>query len=168
VVNTLLSFSGNINLSCATPEPYIFCSVTYFSQQGAEVPVVSIASGAATQTQPFILSVWTPANLPLGYNFGSSAQLLRTGTKTSLAFIPVGILAFCVRRRRKLSRMLWMLIGITAVSMGMSGCGGNQVDFYTPIPSAALLPVTVTGTYTSSGVSIPNEARSYTVYINIQ
>jgi len=32
-----------------------------------------------------------------------------------------------------------MLIAIAAVSVGMSGCGGNSVDFYTPIPTARKL-----------------------------
>ena len=64
-----------------------------------------------------------------------------------MAFLPFGVLAFCLRRRRRLSKALWMLIAIAAVSVGMSGCGGNSVDFYTPIPTGPQT-VTVTASYT--------------------
>jgi hypothetical protein len=59
-----------------------------------------------------------------------------------------------------------MLIAIAAVSAGMSGCGGNQVDFYTAIPTGPQT-VTVTASYTSIGPSIPTETRSFVVPILI-
>jgi ABC-type Mn2+/Zn2+ transport system permease subunit len=83
-----------------------------------------------------------------------------------LAFLPFGVLAFCVRRRRRLSKALWMLIAIAAVGTVMSGCGGNSVDFYTPVPTGPQI-VTVNATYTSVTPSEPTVTRSFVVPINI-
>jgi ABC-type Mn2+/Zn2+ transport system permease subunit len=85
-----------------------------------------------------------------------------------LAFLPFGILAFCVRRRRRLSKALWMLIAIAAVSAGMSGCGGNQVDFYTAVPTGPqTVTVTAAYTYVSTAPTEPAVSRSYVMPINI-
>ncbi len=86
-------------------------------------------------------------------------------SKTVLAFLPFGVLAFCVRRRRRLSKALWMLIAISAVSAVMSGCGGNTVAFYTPVPTGPQT-VTVTATYNGSSTQ-PAATRSFVVPINI-
>jgi ABC-type Mn2+/Zn2+ transport system permease subunit len=111
-----------------------------------------------------VLGVQTPATLPLGFKFTS--QLRTSASKTMLAFLPFGFLAFCVRRRRRLSKALWMLMVISAVSAGMSGCGGNHVAFYTPIPTGPQT-VTVTATYLGNGGSQPAATRTFVVPINI-
>jgi hypothetical protein len=53
----------------------------------------------------------------------------------------------------------------------MSGCGGNQVDFYSPIPSGEqYVTVTVQGvssTSTTPPANSPTYSRSYTVPIFI-
>jgi hypothetical protein len=166
-INGILSFGGTINLSCATQHPtYVFCAVQQFVVVNGVVTEVQTATvSTTTTTVPFVLSVWTPTTLPLGFN---TSQLRTSATRTVLAFLPFGVLAFCVRRRRRLSKALWMLIAIAAVSAGMSGCGGNQVDFYTPIPTGAQT-VTVTASYTavSSAPLQPTVSRSYVVPINI-
>jgi ABC-type Mn2+/Zn2+ transport system permease subunit len=85
-----------------------------------------------------------------------------------LAFLPFGVLAFCVRCRRRLSKALWMLIAIAAVSVGMSGCGGNSVDFYTPIPTGPqTVTVNASYTYVSSVPTQPTVTRSFVVPITI-
>ncbi len=156
-ISTYLGFTGQVSLACTTQHPsYVSCSMT--------PPVVCFAttsSPACTNTATStasVLSVWTPATLPLGF---STAQVRMSTTKTVLAFLPFGILAFCVRRRRRLSKALWMLIMIVAVGAGMSGCGGNQVDFYTPIPTGPQT-VLITGTFPGTG-----STRTFTVPINI-
>ena len=65
-----------------------------------------------------------------------------------------------------MSKLLWMLIGVAAIGAGMQGCGGNQVNFYTPVPTGPQ-NVTVTGTFTGGGTT-PAESRSLIVPINIQ
>lgn len=88
-------------------------------------------------------------------------------SKTVLAFLPFGVLAFCVRRRRRLSQMLWMLIAIAAVGAGLQGCGGNQVDFYTPVPTGPQT-VVITAVFTgNAALNIPAETRSFVVPISI-
>jgi sugar lactone lactonase YvrE len=170
-INGVLSFAGTLNLSCATQHPtYVFCAVQQFLPNGTEVqnvtvPCVAPACPTSSSTVPFVLSVWTPVTLPLGFN---TSQMRTTATRTVLAFLPFGVLAFCVRRRRRLSKALWMLIAIAAVSAGMSGCGGNQVDFYTAIPTGPqTVTVTVKYTYVSTAPLQPAVSRSFVVPITI-
>jgi hypothetical protein len=166
-INDVLSFVGTINLTCATQHPtYVFCSVQQFVVTNGVVTEVQTATLTSSSTAvPFVLSVWTPTNLPLGFN---TSQLRTSATRTVLAFLPFGILAFCVRRRRRLSKVLWMLIAIAAVSAGMSGCGGNQVDFYTPVPTGPqTVTVTASYTYVSTAPTEPTVSRSYVVPIII-
>jgi hypothetical protein len=100
------------------------------------------ASGVTTST--VTLAVSTPVSLPIGFN---TSQVRTVATRTALAFLPFGVLAFCVRRRRRLSQVLWMLIAICAVSAGMIGCGGNNSTLYTPIPTGNQnVVVTISGT----------------------
>ena len=121
----------------------------------------SICTPANTGTsQTVILGVYTPASLPLGYNFGT-ASIRTSATRTVLAFLPFGFLAFCVRRRRRLSKALWVLVTVVAVTAGVSGCGGNLTDFFTPIPTGPQT-VTVTASSAAAGVS-----RSFVVPIAI-
>jgi hypothetical protein len=149
-ITGVLGFSGNLNMSCATQHAYVNC-VMY-------PPIVTVADSGSGAIQTSILAVSTPASLPLGT---STAQLETSATHTVLAFLPFGVLAFCVRRRRVLSKALWTLIAIVAVGAGMSGCGGNQVDFFTPIPTGPQV-VTVTATNSSGSLS-----RTFVVPINI-
>ena len=128
-------------------------------------PLVTLTATGAGASTASILSVQTPATLPLGF-FKSSVD--RTSVaKTAFAFLPFGVLAFCVRRRRRLSRALWMLIAIAAIGTGAQGCGSNQVDFYTPVPTGPQT-VTITATYTApSNSTIPSQTRSFVVPISI-
>jgi sugar lactone lactonase YvrE len=149
------AFVGTVQVNCAvlgTAASYTTCFMT---------PTTSTLASGGSNT--VILGVYTPKNLPLGFNFGeSSTPHLRTSAaKTVLAFLPFGVLAFCVRRRRRLSKALWMMIAVAALGAGISGCGGNQVDFYTPIPTGPQ-SVVVTVSYTATGVS-----RSFIVPVNI-
>ena len=117
------------------------------------------ASGVTTTT--VVLAVSTPVSLPIGFK---TSEVRTAATRTVLAFLPFGVLAFCVRRRRRLSQVLWMLIAICAVSAGMIGCGGgNQSALYTPIPTgtqnvvvtvAGTTPVAFTGTVASGSTSV--------------
>jgi sugar lactone lactonase YvrE len=153
-ISGVLGFAGNVAISCQTQNPsYVSCSMT--------PPLVTLAASGSGATTASILSVSTPATLPLGF----FSEVRTSTSKTVLAFLPFGVLAFCMRRRRRLSKMLWMLIAIAAVGAGMQGCGGNQVDFYTPVPTGPQT-VTITATFTG-GNGIPAETRSFMVPINI-
>jgi serine/threonine-protein kinase len=157
-LNSVLKFATNVNLSCQTQNPTWVNCFMYASGGGTTQAVPSNGIVAS------VLAVSTPATLPLGFNFGT-AELRTSATRTVLAFLPFGVLAFCVRRRRMLSKALWVLIAVAAVSVGVSGCGGNQVDFYTPIPTG---PQTVTVTASFIGnTATPAESRTYVVPINI-
>jgi hypothetical protein len=124
-------------------------------------PAVTLTSGGTSTT---VLSVFTPVTEPLGYKYFSSVRM--PGSETVLAFLPLGVLAFCMRRRRRLSKALWMLLAIAAVTAGMSGCGGNLVDFYSPIPQG---PQNVQVTATANSITAPNasEVRTFLVQIYI-
>lgn len=160
-VNAVLGFTGSVSLSCTTQNPsYVSCFMT-----PTTVCFATLSSSACTNTASTgatVLAVETPATLPLGF-FG---QTRTSPTKTALAFLPFGVLAFCVRRRRRLSKALWMLIAVAAISVGMSGCGGNQVAFYSPVPTGPQT-VTVTATYLGNGSTQPAATRSFTVPIAI-
>jgi sugar lactone lactonase YvrE len=180
-IGGILAFGGTtapgspVNLSCVVQDPV---AATYMTCAVGQVQVVN---GIATQPQPLayvlngatvavVFEVQTPVHEPLGFN--TVGKLRMSATRTVLAFLPFGVLAFCVRRRRRLSKALWMLIAIAAVSVGMSGCGGNQVDIYTPIPAGQQL-LTVNAMYTA-GTTVPAQTaqptvtRSYVIPINIQ
>jgi hypothetical protein len=172
-IGGILSFAGQVNLSCAPQNPsYVSCFVGQLAVvNGATQPVPSATlpytppGGTATETVPVVFDVSTQATLPLGFN---TSRMRTSATRTVLAFLPFGVLAFCVRRRRRLSKALWMLIAIAAVSVGMSGCGGNSVDFYTPIPTGQQT-VTVNASYTAitSVPTQPSVTRSFVVPITI-
>jgi sugar lactone lactonase YvrE len=162
-VNRILGFVGQVSLSCQTQNPsYVSCFMTPQSVCFAAASTPACTNTATTAAT--VLGVQTPATLPLGFKFTS--QLRTSATGTALAFLPVGLLAFCVRRRRRLSKALWMLMAVAAVSVGMSGCGGNLVSFYTPIPTGPQT-VTVTATYLGNGSNQPAATRSFVVPINI-
>jgi hypothetical protein len=157
-INSVLAFNSTVNLSCQTQNPTWVNCFMYASGGGTTQTVPSNSTVAS------VLAVSTPATLPLGFNFGT-AELRTSATTTVLAFLPFGVLAFCVRRRRMLSKALWVLIAVAAVSVGVSGCGGNKVDFYTPIPTGPQT-VTVTASFIGNS-STPVETRTYVVPINV-
>jgi hypothetical protein len=168
-VNKVNGFVGNVSLFCQTQNPsYVSCFMTPQSVCFAATSTTACTNTGTTAAT--VLAVQTPATLPLGFKFTS--ELRTSASRTALAFLPLGFLAFCVRRRRRLSKALWMLIAICAVSAGMSGCGGNQVAFYTPVPTG---PQTVTVTACVGGSSLAActasgttaITRSFVVPINI-
>jgi sugar lactone lactonase YvrE len=155
--------SPQINVSCTTDHPsYVSCFMTptLACLTSSTSTVCPSQSGTVTATT-IVLAVSTPVQLPLGFN---TSQVRTSATKTVLAFLPFGVLAFCVRRRRMLSKVLWVLIAIAAVSVGASGCGGNSVALYTPIPPG-LQNVVVNVSSSAAGSS--GVTRSYTIPINI-
>ena len=162
-INQLLSFNGVVTLTCSPQNPsYVFCFMqpTTVCFQGAAAPAPGCTN--TSKTAATAVAIYTPATLPLGFN---TAGLRTSATRTVLAFLPLGVLAFCVRRRRRLSKALWMLMAISAIGAGMTGCGGNYVSFYTAVPTG---PQTVTVNATWSGnASEPAGTRSFVVPINI-
>ena len=155
-INAVLGETGVINLYCQTQNPsYVSCSMTPAS--------VTIPSAGTAQTST--VSIWTPVTLPLG--FFNTSQIRTSSTRTVWALLPIGVLAFCVRRRRRLSKALWMLLAIAATSGWMSGCGSNSVDLYTPVPQGPQT-VTVTGTGTSITPGVGVVTRSFVVPISIE
>jgi len=166
-IGAINGFIGTVNLTCAPQNPtYVNCfigQITVVNGAPSLIPyaVVTLAAPAV----PAVFDVSTPATLPIGFTFTS--QLRTTATRTVLAFLPLGLLAFCVRRRRRLSKALWMLIAIAAVGTVMSGCGGGtNVEFFTPVPTGPQT-VTVNATYTSITPSQPTTTRSFVVPITI-
>jgi len=158
-INSVNGFSGQVTLACTPQNPsYVSCFMT-----PPTVCINSSASGCVTSTTgATVIAVSTPATLPLGFKTSS----LRTSAgRTVLAFLPFGVLAFCVRRRRRLSKLLWMLMVVVGVGAGMTGCGGNQTDFYTPVPTGPQ-SVTVTATYTGNATQ-PAAVRTFVVPIII-
>jgi hypothetical protein len=157
-VSSVLSYTGTIYLGCTPQSPsYVTCTLT--------PPVVSLTSTTATST----VAISTPATLPLGF-FGEVRHPVST---TVLAFLPFGVLAFCMRRRRKLSRALWMLLAMAAIGTGVNGCADNSVHYFTPVPSGAQT-VTVYACSIQSACTNPISGngtgiiRSFTIPISIE
>jgi sugar lactone lactonase YvrE len=161
LVNAVNGFVGTVNLTCQTQNPsYVSCFMTPLS-----VCFAATSSAACTNTSTSaatVVAISTPTNLPLGFK---TSQVQTSASKTVLAFVPFGVLAFCVRRRRRLSKALWMLIGMVAVGAVVTGCGGNLVAFYTPIPTGPQ-SVTVTATYVGNSTQ-PAATRQFVVPIAI-
>jgi trimeric autotransporter adhesin len=147
-VAPILGFSGAVSLACSSPSSYVTCTLSPTS--------VTLTGGTTSQTS--VISISTPATLPLNY----TSQLRKGNSRTVLAFLPLGVLVLAplCRRKRRLGVVLWMLFGIIAVSGGIVGCGANSVKFFTPVPTGAQ-NVTITAT---SG----NLTRSFIVQIEIQ
>jgi hypothetical protein len=174
-VSSLIAQTGVVNFSCLpignpysnpvvppptgatslplSPSSYIQCALS-------PNPSLSLAAGGTTSAT---LTVSTPLSEPLGFNFYSMVPT--KGSATMATLLPLGILAFCMRRRRRLSKALWMLLAIAVVSVGMSGCGGNTVSFYSPIPIGPQY-VTVYATGNSITGNTPL-LRSLTVNIDL-
>ena len=177
-IGEIESFAGNLYLSCTTANPvtgtaalpWLSCFVGQLIVVNNAIQTTTTVTmpGGSTQGVAVVFSVQTPATLPLGYN--SAPQLRATATRIVYAFLPLGVLAFCVRRRRRLSKALWMLIAIAAVSAGMSGCGGNTVDFYTPVPTGPQFVYVTACTSTSATACASGTgatARSLTIQANV-
>jgi hypothetical protein len=161
-ITAIQGFTGSVSLSCTPQNPsYVSCFMTPTSVCFAATSSAACTNTASTAAA--VVAIFTPATLPLGFK---TAEVRTSPGKTVLAFLPFGVLAFCLRRRRRLSKALWMLIAIVAVGAGMSGCGGNQIAFYTPIPTGPQT-VTVTATYIGNGGSQPAATRSFVVPIAI-
>lgn len=155
VIAPILGFLGTVNLTCSTPVSYLACSLS---------PTTLTLNSTTPQTS--ILSISTPATLPIDFK----GQLDRPGSHsdTYLAYLPLGILAFvplCLRSRRKLSKAIWLALVLAAATSGLTACGGNKVQYFTPVPSG---PQTVT--VTATGVSPTNGAaltRTFPVLVSI-
>jgi sugar lactone lactonase YvrE len=143
--------------NAGTASSYIQCAMT-----PPAVTLTASGTSAITGTATTVLSVFTPVTEPLGYKYFGSVRM--PGSGTMLAFLPLGVLAFCMRRRRRLSKVLWMLFAIAVVTAGMSGCGGNQVDFYSPIPQG---PQYVQITATGNSITAPNASETRTFLVQI-
>jgi len=148
-IGPVLGMSGTVTLTCTPQNPsYVSCSIS--------PPSVTLSATSTTDITA-IVSIQTPASLPLNFNFGTAAVLLPLG----------GILVIGSRRRRKLGKTLWLMIAIASISVGMAACGGgNTVSFYTPIPSGVqYVTVTATGTSPTTSTVV---ARSFQLPISIQ
>ncbi len=147
-ITPILGSTQVVNLTCAVPNSYITCTLT---------PSSVTLTGKTVLTS--VVSVSTPATLPVNY----TGQLQQTGKGIVYAFLPLTMLTllpFCTGGRRiRASRLLVLLISV-AVVIGATGCGGNLVKFFTPVPAG---PSQVVITGTSGSVS-----RSFTVPLNIQ
>jgi hypothetical protein len=159
-VASILSFVGTVNLSCVPQNPsYVTCTLAPPS-----VTVPAPASGSTTASITSIVSISTPATLPLGFQF--STQLRKPISETVLAFLPLGALAFCFRRRRRLSKALWMLIAVVLLSTGLNGCGSNNVNFFTPVPAGPqIVTIVASGTSPTTNTIV---TRTFPISINIQ
>jgi sugar lactone lactonase YvrE len=160
---------GPINVTCTSSHPsYISCfmtpttsCLTTGTNQCLPAQASAGTNGASgVTTSTVVLAVSTPVSEPIGFN---TSQVRTVATRTALAFLPFGVLAFCVRRRRRLSQVLWMLIAICAVSAGVIGCGGNNSTLYTPIPTgnqnvvvtiSGTTPIAFTGTIANGSASV--------------
>jgi hypothetical protein len=144
-VAPILGSTATVNLTCAVPASYITCTLS---------PTSLTLSGTTVQSST--VSVSTPATLPLGYK----SSIDRPSRGIAYAVLP-GLLALLplYRKRRKLSQVLLVVFAF-GLLITASGCGGNLVQFFTPVP-AGPTSVVVTGT---NGTS----SRSFTIPINIQ
>jgi sugar lactone lactonase YvrE len=167
-VTSILSYATTVYLGCTPQNPtYVTCTL---GPPSVTVPKPTSGTTASTTS---IISIQTPANLPLGFKFPTSSQLRRPASETMLAFLPLGILAFCVRRRRRLSNALWMLLAVAIMSTGLNGCGDNSVAYFTPVPSGPQT-VTIYACSVQSACTNPISGtgsgviRSFSLPINIQ
>jgi sugar lactone lactonase YvrE len=134
-LSPILSYTGTISLTCASPSSYVTCSLA---------PASIIINSTTAQTT--VISVSTPATLPTNY---TSQLTSPSKLDIRLAFLPLGVLALLpfaqARRRNRLTRLLWLLLLTGAVGLGISGCGSTNVKFYTPVPQG-IQNLTVTAT----------------------
>jgi hypothetical protein len=145
----ILGSTQVVNLTCAVPATYITCTLS---------PTTVTLNGTVTQVS--VVSVSTPANLPANY----TAEVRSSGKSVMFAFMmPAALLTlvplFSRKRRLQASRLLLLFVALIAL-INVTGCGGNLVKFFTPVP-AGPTQVTVTGT---SGTT----SRSFVIAVDIQ
>jgi hypothetical protein len=154
---TLFSYTppgGSVTASAASTS-YITCSMN--------PGTVTLTSNANSVS---VLAVQIPLTEPVNYQFFSQVRM--PGSETLLAFLPLGALAFFVRRRRRLSKALWMLLLIAIVTTGMGGCGGihYSVALQSPFPAGPQY-IQITATGNSINAAIPAITRTFFVEIYI-
>jgi sugar lactone lactonase YvrE len=195
-VNSIQSYvtsaTNVINVTCATSAPtWLSCglSLTYSSTYGLSNPISPVSIGATTSqnlalakggSASFYLQVSTPATLPVNF---FSTEVRGSATKAVLAYLPLAALVFLPlawKSRRRLSKALFLLIALAAISVGTSACQHNSVEFYTPVPlGAQTVTVTAIGPGTGAGGTVlpclnptasPNDCvnRAFVVPISIQ
>jgi sugar lactone lactonase YvrE len=145
----ILGSTAVVNLTCAVPASYITCTLT---------PATITLNGKTTQIS--VVAVSTPATLPVNYTAQNrpnarSIMFALTMPAALLALFPL----FGRKRRMQVSRLLLLLVALVGL-MNATGCGGNLVKFFTPVP-AGPTQVTVTGTSGST-------SRSFVIPISIQ
>ena len=145
-VAPILGSTATVTLTCTAPETYITCTLS---------PTSLTMAGTTIQTST--VSVSTPATLATN----STESIAKPVRDIAFALLPVGLLTLIptYRRRRKLSQIVLTLVAF-GLLITSSGCGGNLVKFFTPVP-AGPSSVVVTGTSGST-------SRSFTIPINIQ
>jgi hypothetical protein len=145
-VAPILGYSTTVNLTCTAPVSYITCTIS---------PTSLTLTGTTTLTAT--VSVSTPGTLPPT----PTSSIARPGRNIAYALLPVGLLTLIplFRRRQKLWKIL-LIAAVFAPLITGSGCGGNRVQVFTPVP-AGPSSVVVTGT---NGTA----SRSFTIPLNIQ
>ena len=147
-IATILGSTETVNLTCTTPAAYYTCTLT---------PTSVTLTGKTTLVS--VVAVQLPATLPLGY----TAQVKQKTNGITFAFVSLGLLSLlplCIKRRRlQVSRLLLLLVGV-AILANVTGCGGNLVQFFTPVPAG---PATITVTGTSGSIS-----RSFVIPVDVQ
>ena len=147
-ITPVLGSTQVVTLSCVGPASYITCTLT---------PASVTLNGKTAQVS--VVAVSVPATLPINF----TAQLRQSHRDVALAFLPLSLLTLlplCGRRRRiQVSRLLLLVLGV-AMLVNVTGCGGNLVKFFTPVPAG---PTQVTVTATSGSVS-----RSFVIGVSIQ
>jgi sugar lactone lactonase YvrE len=145
-VAPILGYTTTVNLTCTAPASYITCAIS---------PTSLTLTGTTTLTAT--VSVSTPGTLPPT----STSSIARPGCDIAYALLPAGLLTLIplFRRRRKMWKILLIVAAFAPLITG-SGCGGNRVQVFTPVPAG---PSSVVVTGTSGTVS-----RSFTIPLNIQ
>jgi hypothetical protein len=143
-LTSLLNFSGNISLSCASPPPYVTCLFT-------PNPAVMTANGTTT------VSLYIDTDYVLGYArneargwFGGGGLRVALG----LLLMPFG--AFAVMRKRyggSTFRPLVLPGVVLPVALALVSCGSSVRPASTP-PGTYIVPITATGTPTGGSVPI--------------
>jgi sugar lactone lactonase YvrE len=188
-VNTLTNL---VNVTCATSAPtWLSCglSLTYSATYGLSNPVSPVTIGNPTihnlgllsgKSATMYLQVSAPATLPVNF---FSTEVRGSATKAVLAYLPLAALVFLPlawKSRRRLSKALFLLIALAAISVGTSACQHNSVEFYTPVPlGPQTVTVTAVGPGTAQGgtalpcknpTASPNDCvnRAFVVPISVQ
>lgn len=148
-ITPILGTTQVVNLTCTVPTSYLTCSIA---------PNVITLAGATVQQA--VISLSTPGTLPINY----FAQVAKPSAgNIVLAFLPLGLLGLLPllrgKNRIRATRLLILVTGVV-LALGASGCGGNLVQFFTPVPAG---PQDVVITGTSGSIT-----RSFTVTASVQ